>query len=112
MEVSMLNALGRVAYRRRWLIVGLWLVVFLTGITVGSGVFHHLKDAKGDSSAESVQGLRILDAATKHGPRAVAVIDGAPADSPATRAAVEAASMRLSALPFVEAVAHAYNSPD
>jgi RND superfamily putative drug exporter len=75
-------------------------------------VFNNLKDSNGASSAPSVRGARILDQASGMGPSMVAVVSGRPVDDPATRAAVEAASQKVSALPGVVSVATAYSTPD
>ena len=108
----MFSAFGRWVYRHRRLVLVGWLVLFAVGIVVGSGVFNKLKDSNGAGSSESVQGARILDQASGMGPSMVAVVSGKPVDDPATRAAVEAASQKVSALPGVVSVATAYSTPD
>jgi RND superfamily putative drug exporter len=106
------HSLGRVMYRRRRLVLVVWLVLFAVGIVVGSAVFNNLKDSNGGSSSPSVQGFKILDDASSTGPSMVAVVDGKPVDDPATRAAVERASRSVSELPGVVSVANAYNNTD
>ncbi len=63
----MFHSLGRVMYRRRRLVLVVWLVLFAVGIAVGSAVFSNLKDSNGGSSSPSVQGFKILDDASSHG---------------------------------------------
>ena len=108
----MYTAIGSWVYRRRRLVLLGWLVLFAVGIVVGSAVFGNLKDSNGSSSSPSVQGFEILDNASGRGPSVVAVVSGRPVDDPGTRAAVQAASRRLSALPAVVSVANAYTTPD
>ena len=108
----MFSAFGSWVYRHRRLVLVGWLVLFVVGIVVGSGVFNNLKDSNGAGSSESVQGFKILDKASGTGPSIVAVVSGRPVDDPATRAAVDAASQKVSALPGVVSVATAYSTPD
>jgi len=56
------------------------LVLFATGILVGSQVFDHLKDSVGSHSLESVHGFDLVDAASTHGGSMVAVVAGANVD--------------------------------
>jgi RND superfamily putative drug exporter len=108
----MLGALGRFGYRRRRLVLLAWAILFVVGVTVGGSVFGHLKDSNGATSSQSVQGARLLDAASAPGPGLLAVVNGRPVGSPATRAAVVRASRSVAALPHVVAVVNAYNTSD
>src|SRR3954453_15950839 len=99
-----------VAHRRAVLVS--WLAVFVVGIVVGGGVFARLKESNGSASIESVKGFNLLDDARSSGPGAVAVVDGARVNDPATRAAVARVTARLRALPHVQSVVNAYSSLD
>ena len=60
----MFSAIGHWVYRHRRLVLVGWLVLFVVGIVVGSGVFNKLKDSNGAGSSESVQGAQLLDDAS------------------------------------------------
>src|SRR5947209_256312 len=96
---------------RRALLAG-WLLFFVVGIVVGSQVFSNLKDSNGSSSSESVRGFNLVDDAVNHGADLVAVIDGAPVDSGATKAAVAAAAGRVAGVRGIVGVETAYTNTD
>ena len=89
----MYGKVGRFCFQHRRAVLLSWLVLFVVGIVVGSGVFSHLKDSNGAGSSRVVQGFNILDNASGTGPSAVAVVTGTR-DDPATRAAVERRARR------------------
>ena len=66
--IDMFSAIGQWVYRHRRLVLVGWLVLFVVGIVVGSGVFNKLKDSNGAGSSESVQGARA--SSTMPAPRA------------------------------------------
>src|SRR3954468_8146215 len=107
----MLATLGRTAHRRRRLVLGVWLFLALAGFGIGSGVFSHLKDSNGVSSAESVRGAQALHDGAKEGPGILVVVTGAEVRDPAVRAAVQKAAARIGQEPFVHDVATAYDAP-
>src|SRR3954453_11416910 len=109
---SVLAAIGRWSYhRRRWVLVA-WFLVFIAGIGIGSGVFNHLKNTNGASSAESVKGFNILDDATTNGPGVIVVVSGVDLNSPSTRSSVETATSRLTKLSYVTGAVNRYNTND
>jgi RND superfamily putative drug exporter len=108
----MLAALGRLAHRRRRLIITLWSAVLVLGFTVGISVFNHLSDSGGVTASESARGLELLKSGQRHSAGVVAVVSGVSADAPRTRNAVQAVTAKLEALPYVHEVHNAYNSPD
>src|SRR3954469_17632042 len=112
LERTAFTRIGEFCIRhRRVLLVG-WLLFFVVGIVVGGQVFGHLKDSNGSSSSESVRGFNLVDDAVNHGADMVAVIDGAPVDDPATKAAVGAAADRVAQVKGVVGVETAYTSND
>ena len=70
----MLARLGRAAHRRRRFILCSWLFLVLTGVVIGSGVFSHLKESDGVSSAESVRGAKVLHDGSENGPGLLVVV--------------------------------------
>ena len=108
----MLAALGRLAHRRRRLIITAWSALLVLGFTVGVSVFNHLSDSGGVTASESARGMELLKSGQRHSAGVVAVVSGAPVDAPRTRNAVQAVTAKLEALPFVHEVHNAYNSPD
>jgi RND superfamily putative drug exporter len=112
MERTVFTGIGEFCTRhRRALLVG-WLLFFVVGIVVGGQVFGHLKDSNGSNSSESVRGFNLVDDAVNHGADMVAVIDGAPVDDPATKAAVGAAAERVAQVKGIVGVETAYTSND
>src|SRR3954470_20341351 len=105
----MLAAIARWVYRRRRTVLIAWLLVFVAGIGIGSGVFDRLENTNGSSSAESVKGFDILDDARTNGPQLVVLIAGADVTNAATRSAVEAATTKVSNLDYVTGVQHRFN---
>ena len=91
----MLATLGRTAYRRRRLVLCVWLFLVLAGFGIGSGVFSHLKDSNGVSSAESVRGAKALHDGSKEGPGILVVVTGTEVRDPAVRAAVQTVAARI-----------------
>jgi putative drug exporter of the RND superfamily len=109
--LKMLATLGRTAHRRRRVVLCVWLFLALAGFGIGSGVFSHLKDSNGVSSAESVRGAKALHDGSKEGPGILVVVTGAEVRDPAVRAAVQTLAARIAREPFVHDVATAYNAP-
>ena len=108
----MLAALGRLAHRRRRLIITLWSALLVLGFTVGVSVFSHLSDGDGVTASESARGMELLRSGQRHSAGIVAVVSGVRVDAPRTRNAVQAVTAKLAALPYVHEVHNAYNSPD
>ena len=108
----MLAALGRLAHRRRRLIITLWSALLVLGFTVGVSVFTHLSDSDGVTASESARGMELLKYGQRHSAGVVAVVSGVRVDAPGTRNAVQAVTAKLEALPYVHEVHNAYNSPD
>src|SRR3954462_14380921 len=112
LERTVFTRIGEFCTRhRRVLLVG-WLLFFVVGIVVGSQVFGNLKDSNGSNSSESVRGFNLVDDAVNHGQDMVAVIDGAPVDDPATRAAVAAAADQVAKVKGIVGVETAYTNDD
>ena len=106
----MLATLGRTAYRRRRLVLCAWLFLALAGFGIGSGVFSHLKDSNGVSSAESVRGAKALHDGSTEGPGILVVVTGAEVRDKAVRAAVQTVAARIAQEPFVHDVATGYDA--
>src|SRR3954470_23956295 len=112
LERTAFTRIGKFCTRhRRTLLVG-WVLFFAVGIVVGGQVFGHLKDSNGSSTSESVRGFNLVDDAVNHGADMVAVIDGAPVDDPATRAAVSAAAGQVANVKGIVAVQTTYTTDD
>jgi RND superfamily putative drug exporter len=102
--------LGRLCFNHRRAVLIAWLILFVVGIGVGSGVFGKLKDSNGGASAESVKGFNIVDEASTTGPSAIVLVQGPQVDAPSTRAAVERLTGKLRRLPDVTGATNAYDS--
>jgi putative drug exporter of the RND superfamily len=108
----MFATIGRFATRRRRLLLLGWLALFVVGIVVGSGVFMKLKESNGNNTSESARGHALVEAAETHGMPLIAVVDGPPVASPATRHAVQDAAHRVERLPGIAGVITTYDNPD
>ena len=100
----MLEHVGRLVVRHRWLVVGCWSLVVVAGITVGGQVFGHLHDASGSASAESVRAMKILDSERTRRTDLLVVVSGRTSSGrPAapSRPLVDGLAHRLRQVPFV-----------
>jgi len=109
---SVLAAVARFSVRRRRLVVLGWVALFIIGMAAALPLFMRLKDSHGGTGTESSQGAAVLDKAMTMGPGAVLLVKGAPVDAPATRAAVQALTVRIDHLPGVAGAVNAYTSSD
>jgi RND superfamily putative drug exporter len=107
----MLTTVGRTAHRRRRLILCMWLFLVLAGAVMGSGVFSHLKESNGVSSAESVHGAKVLHDGSEQGPGLLVVVSHTRVQDPTVRAAVQTLARRIERQPYVHDVSTAYDAP-
>jgi RND superfamily putative drug exporter len=87
-------------------------VLFLVGLAAGALLFGRLTDSGGGAGSESGQGAAILNHASTMGPTAVVLVQGAPVSAATTRAAVEALTTRIEAVPNVTGAINTYDNPD
>ncbi|HWD43888.1 MAG TPA: MMPL family transporter [Actinomycetota bacterium] len=108
----MLRRLARFSLGHRRLVAAAWVVLFVAGIAIGSGVFDRLDpdvgDVEGTESARADARLRDLDPG---GPSIAALADGVDPRDPRTAAAVRATAERLRAIPGVAQVAEPFGGP-
>jgi RND superfamily putative drug exporter len=104
-------SLGRFCFRRRRLVVGLWLLAVLAGFALGTRVFGSLGTDYSGTSIESFQAYDHLERSATVGTRLTAVVDGRPVDDPQVRRAVERARADLMSLDGVAQVADVYAAP-
>ncbi|MEP7179217.1 MAG: MMPL family transporter [Pseudonocardiales bacterium] len=107
----MLTTLGRTTQQRRRVILCMWLLLVLAGTAIGSGVFGHLKDSNGVSSAESVRGATVLHDGSQEGPSMLVVVGRARVHDPAVRAAVQTLAGRIRRQAYVHDVSTGYDAP-
>ena len=102
----MLRRLARFSLRHRRLVALAWVVLFVAGIAIGSGVFERLDPDVGDveGTESAVAGARLY-ALDPGGETIAAVADGIDPRDPAAAAAVAATVERLRAIPGVAEVA-------
>ncbi|HEX2160083.1 MAG TPA: MMPL family transporter [Actinomycetes bacterium] len=102
----MLARIARFSLRHRRLVAVAWVVIFVAGIALGSGVFGRLDpdvgDVAGTESARAEARLRALDPG---GESIAAVADGIDPRDPAVAAGLRASAERLRAIPGVAEVA-------
>ena len=108
----MLRRLARFSLRHRRLVAAAWVVLFVGGIAIGSGVFDRLDpdvgDVEGTESARADVRLRALDPG---GESIAAVADGVDPRDPRVAAGIRATAERLRAIPGVNQVADPFDGP-
>ena len=108
----MLRRLARFSVTHRRLVAAAWVVLFVAGIAIGSGVFDRLDpdvgDVEGTESARADARLRALDPG---GPSIAALADGVDPRDPRTAAALRATAERLRAIPGVAQAAEPLSGP-
>ena len=108
----MLAGVGRWCARRRWLVVGAWAVLLVTGVGLGSSVFGEMGGNEGSTRLESVRGWKVLDGHGTSGAEVLAVLEGKPVDDPALSEAARGAARDIEAIPDVGSVFSWYTTPD
>ena len=106
----MLAAVGRFAYRGRWLVLVTWLMVLVAGAVFGTSVFDRLDAADTRDDVESAVAAHRLDGLGGTGPDVVVLIDGAPVTDPGVRAEVAGLASRLRTMPDVDRVVDAVST--
>jgi RND superfamily putative drug exporter len=102
----MLARLARFSLRHRRLVAVAWVVVFVAGIVLGSGVFERRDPDVGDvAGTESARAEARLDALDPGGESIAAVADGIDPRDPAAAASLRVTAERLRAIPGVAEVA-------
>jgi putative drug exporter of the RND superfamily len=108
----MLRRLAGFSLRHRPLVAAAWVVLFVGGIAIGSGVFDRLDpdvgDVEGTESARADVRLRALDPG---GESIAAVADGGDPRDPRVAAGIRATAARLRAIPGVNQVADPFDGP-
>jgi putative drug exporter of the RND superfamily len=108
----MLRRLARFSLRHRRLVAAAWVVLFVGGIAIGSGVFDCLDpdvgDVEGTESARAADRLRALDPG---GESIAAVADGVDPRDPRVASGIRATAERLRAIPGVNQVADPFDGP-
>jgi uncharacterized membrane protein YdfJ with MMPL/SSD domain len=108
----MLRRLARFSLGHRRLVATAWVVLFVGGIAIGSGVFDRLDpdvgDVEGTESARAADRLRALDPG---GESIAAVADGVDPRDPRVASGIRATAERLRAIPGVNQVADPFSGP-
>jgi RND superfamily putative drug exporter len=108
----MLRRLARFSLGHRRLVAAAWVVLFVAGIAIGSGVFDRLDPDVGDvEGTESARADARLQALDPGGESIAAVADGVDPRDPRVAAAVRATAGRLRAIPGVAQVADPFSGP-
>jgi RND superfamily putative drug exporter len=103
---------GRWCFRRRWYVLGIWVLAVAAGYLSVGPVFDRLADDNNPRHVESIEALDVQSGATATGGTVVGLVDRVDIRSPEVRDAVSAASFTITGLPDVHAVAPPVPSPD
>jgi putative drug exporter of the RND superfamily len=108
----MLRRLARFSVAHRRLVAAAWVVLFVAGIAIGSGVFDRLDPDVGDiEGTESARADARLQALDPGGESIAALADGVDPRDPEVAAAIRATAERLRAIPGVAQVAEPLSGP-
>ncbi|MFG1995584.1 MMPL family transporter [Actinoplanes sp. NPDC048988] len=108
----MLADLGRWCARRRWPVLGTWLVLIVAGLVLGGQVFDRLTTTDGlRPDAESQLADRRVGELQPEGPMIVAVVGGRDVYDPALVADVSAVTAEIRGLDGVAEVEDLYGAP-
>ena len=101
----MFGRLAPVLVRRRRRVLALWAVLLVVSVLVGGTVTDRLRtDAEGKKGTEAGQVLDRLDELGAGSPDVVGLVDGAPADDPATQALLDETVAGIAAIEGVRSV--------
>ena len=106
----LLNRLSRLAIRRPWVVIGVWLIVAIGVASLSSGFGRELKDDVTVPGLDSTQAVKMLERFGSADAGATAQVALAPDlagvtfDDPSARTELAAVAARLSSLPNVVAV--------
>ena len=115
MENSLFYRFGRWVYRRRWAVIGVWVVVLVLSAILAPRVGSVLKSGFGEQSTEARKGLDLLEASEILSPTVLVIVfssDDLLVESPGYRARVETALSGLAGFPGLEDVETVYGSGD
>jgi RND superfamily putative drug exporter len=99
---------GRWCFRHKWTVLAIWLVAVAAGIVAAGPVFNSLRNDRGPSSLESVEGSNQLDRNDTSAGTVVATVSGIDPDASAVTQAVTAAAADLSRIGGVASVVTPY----
>jgi RND superfamily putative drug exporter len=97
-------AVGRACFRRRWIVVGIWLIVAVGGFFASGSVFNGLKSTPGADSLESVHAYSILDKQSHVGDSVLGEVTGVDPKSDAVRTAVTSAAAQIKTIKGVRTI--------
>jgi RND superfamily putative drug exporter len=108
----MLERLGRFCYRRRWLVLSLWLVVVIIGGASAGPLMTAVNTARPGQGTESDDGVRFLEGAARHGLRFDVLVDRVDPAAGATRTAIAGTTEAVRAIDGVQDVGAPVPSTD
>jgi RND superfamily putative drug exporter len=104
--------LGALMQRRRWLVIGGWLVVLVAGAAFGGTLFDRLGTAENlRPDAESVVAQHRIDALAPQGPMVIAVVRGRDVYDPGLVQSVTGVVREIRTIPGVTDVDDLYSGP-
>jgi RND superfamily putative drug exporter len=105
-------ALGRFAYRNRWVVLGTWALVLIAGAVFGGQLFDRLATVDNlRPDAESMRAEQRINELVDAGPVVFAVVAGVDPYSPSVVESVSQVSGEITKIPGVVDVADLYTGP-
>jgi RND superfamily putative drug exporter len=108
----MIERIGRVSFRRRWLVLSIWILITAAGATAVGPLFNSLGDTNRLAGTEATQASDVITAESDHGVEFVAVVDGIDPGSSITANVLNSAVREVRAIAGVKDAAGPRPSTD
>ncbi|HLL67913.1 MAG TPA: MMPL family transporter [Micromonosporaceae bacterium] len=103
--------LGRWCFRRRWVVLALWLVATLAGVASAGPVFSRLASDNIPNHLESVAAWDVLNEGSDRGGQVVGLVDRLDPKGTPARDTIRRAADDLDGIPGTQSIAHPYLDP-
>jgi len=108
MAEGVIARVGRWCFRRRWWVLGAWVVAVAAGVLASGPMFSSLADGNNPKRVESIQAYDVVNAGNDSGGQIIGLVDGVDPGSATVRELVSATAADIAALPKVKTVEHPY----
>src|SRR6266498_1312388 len=108
MAEGVIARVGRWCFRRRWWVLGAWVVAVAAGVLASGPMFSSLADGNNPKRVESTQAYDVVNTGNDSGGQIIGLVDGVDPGSATVRELVSATAADIAALPKVKTVEHPY----